>query len=126
MNYLEWVDREIDKLQREIVKLTLAREVIVNANKALAPLNRVKLDKPVKKRAPKQARLDASRVRGIIMEVCGNARLAPKAIYAHVHAQMPEVTEKNVWNHLWRLKQDGRLNVTKEGYMVAIKAEQAA
>lgn len=117
MNYLEWVDNEIDQLQRAIVRLTIAREVIVSANKALSPKNRVELGKKKQKvaRGPRIERKTAAQVRGHIIVATDQNWLTPRQIVASVRQDIPDIRDKTVWSQLFLMRKSGMLIRNAEG-----------
>lgn len=125
-SYLDWVDEQIDQMQREIVKLTLAREIIVRANKVLKPENQISLGR---KRTPRIEALDrAANVRQHILTcLAGEPPLVSKEITSFVLRNDPEITLKQVWNELYRLTQSGDILRNKETrlYSLPVRKEES-
>jgi hypothetical protein len=116
--YIDWIDKQIEEYQREIVKLTIAREVVARAGKTIDGQPPKLVRAAAQKRGGSHSRIDKQSVqqlRGHIIAACDQNWLAPREIYASVHKDMPDMSEKRVWNALWVMRQKGMLIRNDEG-----------
>ncbi len=121
-HYIDWIDKQIEEYQREIVKLTIAREVIAKAGKTIGGdiqlVARAATLKRKVQRKPRLGREVTTNVRQHIISACGGQWLKPKQIVGAVRANMPGVTDKMVWNSLWVLRKSGGI-IRKDGQYIA-------
>ena len=100
---LQWIDSQIDELQREIVKLTLAREVFIRASKQLKPERVSTPRKPAQKRERNGVQVTEIR-RHIIDCLSERSPASPKDVGRYVIGKLPGVRAKAVWNQLYLMK----------------------
>jgi hypothetical protein len=108
--YLDWVDRQIDHHQREIAALTIARKILVAADKEFAPAQ------PKLRTLPKEKLRHRPRVVGktrtLIMDAVATLGDGPwdsRTITDAVKAAHPEVEDKALWNAMYNAKRVGQL-----------------
>ena len=126
MNYLEWIDAQINKHQTEIARLTVARSVIEEAGEAIR-VNKIPkglLPKP----KPKYVRKfphgsGASRNMVLAALATLDHAATPGEINAIVMAENKDVTAKALWNALYHLRKKGE--VVREGGFYSLPKQAA-
>ena len=108
--YIEWIDTQINALQTEIARLTVAREVIVELQDIVrAPEARLlKPRAPYKKRQGGAGR-GASRLRVLAALRTLGQPVKPIAIIEHLDAASDRLERKAIYNALVRMKQEGEV-----------------
>ncbi len=120
-HYIDWIDKQIEEYQREIVKLTIAREVIAKAGKTIGGDIQL-VARAVKQKVQRKPRLDRELTREVrrhIIVACNHDWLKPKQIVEAVRVNMPEASAKTVWNSLFNLRQKGLIARNTKGAYIA-------
>jgi hypothetical protein len=116
MNYLDWIDQQIDKHQRLVAKYTLARQVLEEANKALHP--------PKPKPKPKQ--LTHSRVadddesgetirQAVLDELTKNGPQNSGSVIDHMGMGGDMKRKQKIYNALSQMRLAGQLDKSATG-----------
>jgi len=100
MNYLLWIDEQINMHQTEIARLMVARGVIEDASADAKP-KAEKVKKPKMKRTAPRGGTRAA-IFAAMLDIAEPA--SSKTIANRVHGSHPEVTEKMVWNALYNMR----------------------
>ena len=112
-SYMDWINHEIDKHQREIAKLTLAADVIERASKELGREYASAKPQPVKPVKPRVTRVSRYEARNQVLQILADGPKVSGDLSVAIVGK--DGDRKPVQNALYHLRINGQIVRDTEG-----------